>query len=752
MGLLEKALEYKKEINQQGHETLIDRIAGPAETSLLDEENSSSLQDDKDESVKDMDSNNKAAADNSASNNNDVKDITDKIYEVSGNYPDDTGDIEELSEEENDEFDDDLFELPDDDAPRAGDSSIVKDDAADTLLNKENESPSAEDGDRKDEIVNEALEEVGPLGPDDEPVLPGDGPPVSEDAGEDEEIDSQVKFIDDIEVEVVDEVTLQELDKEQEDKEQANKEELTEGEVSEVMSMEDTASQDRIIKKKKYVQEVKKKIEEEYDIDGDEYVFDDFQDYSVLYEILKDISRADTKEELYDIILFSINGQIGCSSSSVMIAKPDDETKWLIRNSLGIEMRDEIVFNSTEGILEKLKSRIIDIEDYKDEVDCIDQYNLLLSIDTRLIAPINFKGNLLGALILGDKITGEQYSEEEVGIIHSVCSASATLFNKVAAIERLNNENLGLKSDMDYSMHLNDLQEEILSDSSLKDLGAIIDREFEYLWIRHYAIFIYDENMNNFVPLFVDRDYHSLLVKTQFMINPNSTFIDFVKGVKDGRKVKDFTQLDSIKKAFDPSLLLQISMFWIYPFKVGDELVGFITIFNIRDESIKDVIDRHLKRFTKLLYSSIISIRVVDPEENKYIDNIEVIYRRINAEIMNSKDMNIPLTLVLFSVKNFKRYANLFGHKESTDLINKSVEIIRARLADSDFLARIDRNKILIVLPGKDKKFAVPLANAIRNEIITGFKKKEMQLLITFLMAEYPEDGENLQDLIDVID
>jgi hypothetical protein len=37
MGLMEKALQYKNEMNRQGKETLIDRIQGPAETEVVDE-------------------------------------------------------------------------------------------------------------------------------------------------------------------------------------------------------------------------------------------------------------------------------------------------------------------------------------------------------------------------------------------------------------------------------------------------------------------------------------------------------------------------------------------------------------------------------------------------------------------------------------------------------------------------------------------------------------------------------------------
>ena len=35
MGLLEKALEYKKEMNSRGRETIMDRIKGPAETEFM---------------------------------------------------------------------------------------------------------------------------------------------------------------------------------------------------------------------------------------------------------------------------------------------------------------------------------------------------------------------------------------------------------------------------------------------------------------------------------------------------------------------------------------------------------------------------------------------------------------------------------------------------------------------------------------------------------------------------------------------
>jgi hypothetical protein len=73
-------------------------------------------------------------------------------------------------------------------------------------------------------------------------------------------------------------------------------------------------------------------------------------------------------------------------------------------------------------------------------------------------------------------------------------------------------------------------------------------------------------------------------------------------------------------------------------------------------------------------------------------------------------------------------------------------------MSDTDFSMRYDRHKILIVLPGKDKKFADSMSNTIRNEFLSRFKKSEMQILVTFVISEYPEDGDSILSLIDAVD
>ena len=108
--------------------------------------------------------------------------------------------------------------------------------------------------------------------------------------------------------------------------------------------------------------------------------------------------------------------------------------------------------------------------------------------------------------------------------------------------------------------------------------------------------------------------------------------------------------------------------------------------------------------------------------------------------------------IIVFSIKNFKRYENIFGSEKSGELINNFSQLIISRLSETDFSVRYDRNKILVLLPGKDKKFGSVFANTIRNELMQKFKINEMQLLVTFLLSESPLDGNDLSSFTDNID
>ena len=688
MGLLEKALEYKKEINRKGQVTLLDTIKGPAETEMLDKN-----------------------ADLKMPENNDLN--TDESVPASGN-----------------ELSNDLFELPTDDNYSPLDS--LKEQKSEQFSDTE-EVPQVEQQEeikKKKKAIPSNYDSPNPLSQDDEPILPKDIDSAARTIDEDNKYNSPkleaINEIVEIEPYIIPEESYFDV----------NLGKDTNDDQEPSINISETHENNL-----KYTGELGTRSPER------------FQKDLTLYEISKEISRSESKKALFEAVIFSVMGQIGTSSASIMIKNPENDT-WVIANSSGLKSGEKIFsFESSTGIFKNLKKDILDIEDYKNNPEYEKYYRELSSTGTRLLIPWFFKGKVTGLLALGDKITDDDYTSEEKIFIQSVCESSAIELNKLNTFEKFKTDLEATASGFKFLQSINTTQEKLIKNNNIKNIKDIIISEFNKLGIINFSIFIHDSTQNNFTPVVTDRDE---IHNPEKFIDETDGFISFINKRINDPRVHNFKNSEIIKSVFNENEIRNMQIFWVFPVKIGDQLIGFISIFKISDdllkENKKDEVDNNFAKLSKIILQNIINIINIDPEKNKYIDTIGNLFKRINAELVNAKSLGIPLTLAIFSIKNYKRYGNLFGYEKAKELIDIFAGLIKSRLSETEFSARYDRNKILVILPGKDKKFVEQFANIIRSEIMQKFKKSEMQLLITFMLAEYPEDGDDLLSLIDSID
>jgi GGDEF domain-containing protein len=675
MGLLEKALEYKKEINRKGKVTLLDTIAGPAETEMLD--------------------------DNS---NTDVPKNT-------------------MAEPEQ-EAGDDLFTLPDDnDYSPFNTIKAQKGEQVDVIDNEFLKTDFKTDNQNTEETATPQHELPDPLTAKDNPILPKDIDLVSA-----KKRDTANNGIPEIEPYIIPE-------------ERYKKTGLAANLKSKPAEETDPGEANGSENKVKYTGDIGNLPRSKY------------QENMTLYEIGKEISRSETKKSLFEAVIFSIMGQIGTSSASILIKSPEND-KWIIVNSSGLKSGlKTFSFEASSGIFKIIKKDIIDIEKFRNDQNYNEHYKELASTGARLLIPWFFKGKVLGILALGNKITDEDYITEEKEFIQAICEASAIELNKINTIEKIKAENEFSRTGLDFTQRINNIQEKIILNNSIKKIKDFIISEFQELGINNFSIFLHDTVQDKYIPVIKGKNE---LHEAGLSIDETNVFIPFMKERVNNPRIEDFRHLEPIKAAFNEAEIKKMNLLWLYPVEVGRQLIGFTLIFDAGDELLntdkETEINSNLDKLSKMTILNISNIISIDPEENKYADNIGKIFKRINTELANAKKLAIPLTLAVFSIKNYKRYGNLFGYAKAKELIDSFAELIKSRLSETDFASRYDRNKILLVCPGKDKKFCEPMANIIRNEFLQKFKKSEMQLLITFLMAEYPEDGNDLLSLVDSID
>ncbi len=646
MGLLEKALQFKKEINKNGKETLIDRIEGPADTSFEE----------------------KKAEPDTVKNN-----------------------------------DEDIFSLPEEEGSPSDTLKIQRE--------SKDEQSSSEEKNEQEKIVH-----------DEEPVLE-DGPLVRDDEP-DEDYIKQAKQQEPVREEIITQKTADSLNS---------------GKAEETMADPEEPNADEPIKEEVSTGKPDKK----------------FQDFLILYEIGKEIVKSKTLDQLYDVILFSIMGQIGASSSSILVIDPDDTTKFLIAESRGITIKNKkISFNSDSGIMKHIVSsrEISDIEQYNNSQEYRDEYYQFISIDARLVCPLRYDGQVYGTIVLGDKITIGDYTEEEKDFIRSMSEISAIAFEKIHTITMMESDIENYRNEMTYFSHVRDLQDELRRYTSLSHYREIVQDELAELGIMSYALFVEDYVNDRYDLITCEKEDYLSFEENAFTISSDTAFASYIGDLSENTRVDEFDRMKSIKDVFGDNRIKKMTLFWIFPMKIGENLVGFMMVFRLRDYSDKDKIFKRISATSSLLMLNYLGIHSQEHKSDTFLDVVLPVYKRMEDELENAANLNIPLTIILFSLKNFKRYLSAFGIEKANELLRYLEETIVNRLADTDFTVRMDRNKFLLVLPGKNKKYAVPLANTIRNEMVQNFSTREIQLLITFLMAEYPEDGDNLYALLDTID
>ncbi len=479
------------------------------------------------------------------------------------------------------------------------------------------------------------------------------------------------------------------------------------------------------------------------------------QDLAVINEISQQILWSETREALFDTLLFSIMGQIGVSSSTVLLPSKDNVDIWEIETSRGVEIADkQFRCDANNAIMRKMFERkdIIDIDEFRDNPEFSKDYFRFISMDTRLLIPLVMDGAIVCLMILGDKLSGMDYSAEDKNFLRAVVDYSAIALRKMTPRIAAGDDQDLDRDLMEVFKEVDRIQELILSDANLDRVELIIQKEFKAMGVESFALFAANNSKDSFFPIITEREDFIQLKEKKCDIRIASNFVHFINSKENIIDVKDFFSSKVVAEVFSESMIKKMSMLRMYPFKIGGITLGFIILFRVSHAAKLSEVDAKMKRLSAMVFEYIESIIDLDHNKNKYTDTIEHVYSRIEKEIMHAKSKNVPVSLTLFSIKNYKRYYHLYGYDDVKLLLESFERIIRNRLSDGDFSIRYDKNKIIMVLPGKDKKYAVPLANSIRNEVLKNFQKKDIQLLITFIIAEFPGDGNNIYSLLDTIE
>jgi len=116
-----------------------------------------------------------------------------------------------------------------------------------------------------------------------------------------------------------------------------------------------------------------------------------------------------------------------------------------------------------------------------------------------------------------------------------------------------------------------------------------------------------------------------------------------------------------------------------------------------------------------------------------------------------------PLSLIMIDVDHFKDYNDAFGHLQGDQVLRQIGGILRRNLREVDTVARFGGEEFVLLLPDTDKRGAIAVAEKVRllvegHSFVTEERKETKSISISAGVATYPDDVEEMDNLIDHAD
>lgn len=195
------------------------------------------------------------------------------------------------------------------------------------------------------------------------------------------------------------------------------------------------------------------------------------------------------------------------------------------------------------------------------------------------------------------------------------------------------------------------------------------------------------------------------------------------------------------------------------PFKVGNRIIGLLSIAGAKAKAFSHEDLRLIKILTEnsamaiengLLYKKIEELAITDGLTGVY--NHRYFREALHKEIKRSERYNLPFSLLMFDIDDFKKINDTYGHQKGDEVLKGVSQIAREIFQrEIDVIARYGGEEFIIILPQTTKENAgivgERLLTSIRERLFS-FAFLPNPVTISLGIASYPYDGKTEIDIM----
>lgn len=241
--------------------------------------------------------------------------------------------------------------------------------------------------------------------------------------------------------------------------------------------------------------------------------------------------------------------------------------------------------------------------------------------------------------------------------------------------------------------------------------------------------------------------YNIAVVEAELPDMRGVDFLKIVKGIHPDTSVIFITGTPSLENSVD-ALNAGASAYLVKPIQV-EQMMQQVNEILSRQKAIIETRELLFAERKKREFYQYLSIRdgLTDLYNHRYFHEL------LNQEMAPAIRYNLPLTLLLIDIDDFKRFNDAYGHPAGDQALQYMGRLFRENCRRVDHVCRYGGEEFAIITPETNSKNAVYLAkrllNRVRKTKIQVYDSLlEAKLTLSIGLANYPRDANNKEDLI----
>lgn len=134
------------------------------------------------------------------------------------------------------------------------------------------------------------------------------------------------------------------------------------------------------------------------------------------------------------------------------------------------------------------------------------------------------------------------------------------------------------------------------------------------------------------------------------------------------------------------------------------------------------------------------------------IDKLTGLYNRRAFDKFSKVISNNLYSLIFIDIDNFRKFNNEYGHEAGDIVLQKVSQSIMNNIREYDQAFRYGGDEIVIILNNCNKENAQQIGEKIKKSIIDIDNSPQPSISISIGVSNYPEDGDNILDIIRLSD